>query len=50
VDEPVVDERATRLLRESLRAARPEAQPFFDRGPGYRELAGGPATADVDWL
>ncbi len=37
--EPRVDVAATRALRERLRAARGR-QPFFDRGPGYRQLAG----------
>ena len=33
------------------RAGRPEAsEAFFDRGPGYARLAGGVASADVDWL
>jgi len=36
---PPVDAAATRALRDRLRAAR-GAQPFFDRGPGYRTLAG----------
>jgi N-methylhydantoinase B len=49
-DETVVDETATRILRARQRAARPAAQPFFDRGPGYARLSGGPAAADVDWL
>jgi hypothetical protein len=31
-----------------MRAARPECEPFFDRGPGYLRLAGQP-SADVDW-
>jgi N-methylhydantoinase B len=33
------DGEATRALRERLRAARGRL-PFFDRGPGYRRLAG----------
>jgi N-methylhydantoinase B len=49
-DEPAADEPATRALRERLRAQRPARAPFFDRGPGYRMLAGGRAAADVDWL
>jgi N-methylhydantoinase B len=48
--EPVVDVAASDALRASLRAARPEPQPFFDRGPGYARLSGGPTYADVDWL
>jgi N-methylhydantoinase B len=34
-----VDEAATRALRARLRERR-GAAPFFDRGPGYRQLAG----------
>ncbi len=48
-DHPVVDEEATRALRDRQRAVRPAAQPFFDRGPGYSVLSGGSAAADVDW-
>jgi N-methylhydantoinase B len=47
---PMVDDEATRVLRDSQRAARPAAQPFFDRGSGYARLSGGPAAAAVDWL
>src|SRR5262249_60399084 len=36
---PRVDAAATRALRDGLRAARGR-RPFFDRGPGYRALAG----------
>jgi N-methylhydantoinase B len=43
-----VDAEATATLRESLRAERGEA-PFFDRGPGYRELSGR-QFAEVDVL
>jgi N-methylhydantoinase B len=46
-EDPVVDEAASERLRASLRAARTGAEPFFDRGPGYRVLAGRP-HADVD--
>ena len=49
-DAPAADEAATRALRAERRAARPAAQPFFDRGPGYRRLSGGAAAAEVDWL
>jgi len=45
-DEPVIDERATAELRAALRA-RQGVRPFFDRGPGYRRLAGRD-HADVD--
>jgi N-methylhydantoinase B len=41
---------ATAALRTSMRAARPAEQPFFDRGPGYRTLAGGRTYAEVDRL
>jgi len=37
--EPGVDAAATVALRERMRASR-EPQPMFDRGPGYRTLAG----------
>jgi N-methylhydantoinase B len=43
-----LDADATTALRESLRAARGDA-PFFDRGPGYRELSGRD-YAEVDLL
>jgi N-methylhydantoinase B len=43
-----VDAAATRALRERLRAARGRL-PFFDRGPGYRTLAG-VDHADVDFV
>ncbi|HSF26721.1 MAG TPA: hydantoinase B/oxoprolinase family protein, partial [Actinomycetes bacterium] len=49
-DDPVVDEAASDALRAQLRAARPEQQPFFDRGPGYARLSGGAVFADVDLL
>jgi N-methylhydantoinase B len=48
--DPVVDEAATRALRDSQRAARPTAEPFFDRGAGYGVLSGGLTAASVDWL
>jgi N-methylhydantoinase B len=43
-----VDADATRALRDTLRAARGR-RPFFDRGPGYRTLAG-VDHADVDFV
>ena len=43
-----VDTTATERSREQLRNTR-GPQPLFDRGPGYRRLAGKP-TADVDWV
>ena len=45
----VADLAATRRLRDSMRAARSERRPFFDRGPGYDRLAG-KSSAEVDWL
>jgi N-methylhydantoinase B len=48
--EPVAEAEATRALRERLRAERPAAAPFFDRGPGYAALSGGGTAAEVDWL
>ncbi len=45
-----VDRAASDELRAGLRAARPEHQPFFDRGPGYTRLSGGRQAAEVDWL
>jgi len=45
---PRVDDAATRALRERLRGTR-GPQPFFDRGPGYRRLAG-VDHAEVDFL
>ncbi|WP_372507024.1 hydantoinase B/oxoprolinase family protein [Actinomadura madurae] len=44
-----VDGEATATLRARLRAER-GAVPFFDRGPGYPELSGGLASADVDTI
>jgi N-methylhydantoinase B len=49
-DDPVADGEATVALREELLAARPDARPFFDRGPGYAVLSGGRTAADVDWV
>jgi N-methylhydantoinase B len=49
-DSPVADDGATGVLRDEMRAARPGARPFFDRGPGYAVLSGGQAAADVDWV
>ncbi len=49
-DDPVADGPATGSLRTRLRADRPAAAPFFDRGPGYARLSGGAAAAEVDWL
>ena len=49
-DEPVVDVAASDAVREELRAARSDEQPFFDRGPGYATLSGGATAADVDFV
>ncbi|MGW1993947.1 hydantoinase B/oxoprolinase family protein [Embleya sp. NPDC001921] len=49
-DDLAVDEAATAELRASVRAARPEVEPFFDRGPGYARLSGGEAYPAVDLL
>ncbi|TAM91462.1 MAG: hydantoinase B/oxoprolinase family protein, partial [Jatrophihabitans sp.] len=49
-DDPAADAPATGALRERMRAQRPPDAPFFDRGPGYATLSGGPASAEVDWL
>ena len=46
---PVLDEDATRALRERLRAERPE-QPFSDRGPGCARLGGGRTSSEIAWL
>jgi N-methylhydantoinase B len=49
-DALAVDEAATAELRTRLRAARPETEPFFDRGPGYARLSGGEPYPQVDLL
>jgi N-methylhydantoinase B len=49
-DDPLVDGEATGRRRGDMRAGRPDAQPFFDRGPGYGVLSGGLTAAEVDWL
>ncbi|MFI1384220.1 hydantoinase B/oxoprolinase family protein [Embleya sp. NPDC020886] len=49
-DDLAVDEAATTALRASVRAERPEVEPFFDRGPGYALLSGGEAFPEVDLL
>ncbi len=48
-DEPAADMEETVALRMKISAERERPEPFFDRGPGYRRLAG-VACADVDWL
>ncbi|MEO7421827.1 MAG: hydantoinase B/oxoprolinase family protein, partial [Ornithinibacter sp.] len=49
-DAPVIDAPASDALRDRRREARVDAQPFFDRGPGYAALSGGATSADVDWV
>jgi N-methylhydantoinase B len=52
VDAPdacVVDQAATRELRAQIAASRRGVVPFFDRGPGYRQLSGRD-YAEVDLL
>ncbi len=47
----VVDVAASDALRAELRAARPDREPFVDRGPGYARLAPDGANSNaVDWL
>jgi N-methylhydantoinase B len=43
------DEPATAAARAAMAAARPEREPFFDRGPGYARLSGGRTFAEVDF-
>ena len=50
VDNAVVDETASDVLRAGKRSERTDAEPFFDRGPGYARLSGGATSAAVDWL
>ncbi|UAL28444.1 hydantoinase B/oxoprolinase family protein [Nocardioides rotundus] len=45
-----VDEAASDALRSELVTAREPDRPFFDRGPGYAQLSGGAAAAEVDFL
>jgi N-methylhydantoinase B len=45
-----VDLAATAALRDEIRAGRTGDEPFFDRGPGYAQLSGGRAFAEVDVL
>jgi N-methylhydantoinase B len=44
---PEANSSETEALRNSMRQSRGR-RPFFDRGPGYRQLAGADA-ADLDW-
>src|SRR3954447_2827499 len=49
--EPAVDAAASESLRAELRAARPDQEPFVDRGPGYARLApDGASSSPFDWL
>lgn len=48
-DDLAVDVAATDAER-SRRGRDAAAEPFFDRGPGYRRLSGGACAAEVDWL
>ncbi|MEJ7648012.1 MAG: hydantoinase B/oxoprolinase family protein [Nakamurella sp.] len=50
IDEAIIDEDATEILRAERRSLVPADGPFFDRGPGYARLSGGAANPDVDWL
>ncbi|HJQ00569.1 MAG TPA: hydantoinase B/oxoprolinase family protein [Jatrophihabitans sp.] len=45
-----VDEPATAEQRSERRAVRGSAEPFFDRGAGYQQLAGGRTSSDYDHL
>jgi N-methylhydantoinase B len=49
-DDGTADDDATTALRASMRAERPEVEPFFDRGPGYALLSGGAAYNEFDLL
>lgn len=48
-DDLSFDAAATDAERNRRRAERGD-EPFFDRGPGYAQLSGGKAAAEVDWL
>jgi N-methylhydantoinase B len=48
---PQVDVQASDALRAELRAARPDREPFVDRGPGYARLSpDGSAGNEYDWV
>jgi N-methylhydantoinase B len=49
-EEPTVDVAASDALRAELRAGRPAAAAFFDRGLGYARLSGGASSSPFDWL
>ncbi|WP_299958718.1 hydantoinase B/oxoprolinase family protein [uncultured Modestobacter sp.] len=49
-DDGTPDHAATEELRASMRAGRPDVEPFFDRGPGYALLSGGAAFNEFDLL
>ncbi len=46
----VLDEAASTEERARRRGDRRGDEPFFDRGPGYAQLSGGHAHADVDFV
>ncbi|MEO7270032.1 MAG: hydantoinase B/oxoprolinase family protein, partial [Knoellia sp.] len=48
-DNVSVDVEASEALRTRLRDERGD-QPFFDRGPGYAQLAGGATSSEYDWM
>ena len=45
-----VDEAATEAMREEIVMWRGTTQPFFDRGPGFEQLAKGATSVFCDWL
>jgi len=49
-DDPVIDIPGSDELRARMRAERPDAEPFFDRGPGYARLSGGATANEYDWV
>jgi N-methylhydantoinase B len=49
--EPAIDRAGSDAVRAELRAARPEREPFVDRGPGYALLSpDGARTSPFDWV
>jgi N-methylhydantoinase B len=49
-DNVKVEPERTDELRQRLRSRRPSRPPFFDRGPGYRKLAGRADNPTFDYL
>jgi len=49
-DDGTADAAATETVRAERRASRTGEEPFFDRGPGYATLSGGPAFNEFDVL